>query len=74
MIPGLSGNAFGICTAAVSSGCAAAGGRSAGSKHCVRLEANFKKNTGGDNPVWLKTEPVSDIPSLGIDLPGDLLG
>jgi len=39
----------------------------------VRLEANFTKKTG-DSPVWLETEPVSDIPGLGIELPGDLLG
>ena len=57
---GLSGNAFGICTAAVSSGCAT-DGRSAGSKHCNRLEANFTNKTG-DDPVWLATESVPDEP------------
>lgn len=56
---GLSGNAFGICTAAVSSGCAT-DDRSAGSRHCNRLAANFTNKTAGDDPVWLETESVPE--------------
>lgn len=65
---GLSGSVFGICTAAVSSGCAT-DGRSIGLKHCERLAANFKKKTN-DTPAWLVTEsePESDVPVVEIDL------
>jgi hypothetical protein len=63
---GLSGNAFGICTAAVSSGCAA---RSAGAKHCEKLGSNFTRFTNSA-PVWLAPEPEPTPvapPSDGID-------
>ena len=48
---GLSGNAFSICRAAVSSGCAT-DGRNAGEKHCDKLASNYTKLTG-NSPVWL---------------------
>jgi hypothetical protein len=68
---GLAGNAFGICTAAVSSGCAL-NGRNEGSKHCDRLSSNFTRKTG-DDPVWLAPEPAPTPvtpPSDGIDWSG----
>ena len=65
---GLSGNAFGICTAAVSSGCAT-DGRNAGEKHCEKLGSNFTRLSDND-PVWLAPEPEPTPvapPSDGID-------
>ena len=69
---GLPGNAFGLCTAAVSSGCAT-GGRSVGSKHCERLGANFTNKTDSD-PVWLATEDgggeVGEVSTIDAGLGG----
>ncbi|MCK4586417.1 MAG: hypothetical protein KAU29_03695 [Gammaproteobacteria bacterium] len=50
-----SGNAFGLCRAAVSSGCAI-GGRNTDSRHCGKLAANFLRVTE-QTAIWL--EPVS---------------
>ena len=67
---GLSGKDFGICTAAVSSGCATDGrNRNTGSKHCDRLERNF-----GDKPVWLETESESEPPGTVDSDFGDIFG
>ena len=49
---GQSGSGFGLCRAAVASGC---DDSNTGSRYCNRLATNFTKQTGQD-PVWLSTE------------------
>jgi hypothetical protein len=60
----LSRDARGLCRAAIQSGCAI-GGRREGSRHCAKLESNYRRSTGED-PVWLlpeiEPEPLFELP------------
>jgi hypothetical protein len=62
---GQTGSGFGLCRAAVASGC---DDSNSGTRYCDRIANNFTKQTGQD-PVWLSTEDnEEEIPTETIQI------